>query len=216
MRNSLLRRFTLAAAGAAAALALFPASAQSQNSTVDTIKKRGQLVCGVSQGSAGLSLADNQGRWSGLDVDFCKALGRRQVVALQLFTQQLTNRAPGTGNRDDPGGVDARGGQDSNQCTFAVTEQKYFAKTRVGLELVAPGDGVVDVLIDAQLALIRRGRQALRNAAFVETHAGNVVLRQTPGEFFQTVVAPAIHVLLVSSALMFAVSLNPISDSTPF
>ncbi len=74
MRKSLLRRFTLAAAGAAAALTLFPASAQSQNSTVDTIKKRGQLVCGVSQGSAGLSLADNQGRWSGLDVDFCKAL----------------------------------------------------------------------------------------------------------------------------------------------
>lgn len=73
MPNSLLRRFTLAAAGAAAALALFPASAQNQNSTVDTIKKRGQLVCGVSQGSAGLSLADNQGRWSGLDVDFCKA-----------------------------------------------------------------------------------------------------------------------------------------------
>lgn len=42
--------------------------------TVDTIKKRGQLVCGVSQGSAGLSLADSQGRWTGLDVDFCKAL----------------------------------------------------------------------------------------------------------------------------------------------
>lgn len=42
--------------------------------TVDAIKKRGQLVCGVSQGSAGLSLADGQGRWTGLDVDICKAL----------------------------------------------------------------------------------------------------------------------------------------------
>lgn len=42
--------------------------------TVDAIKKRGQLVCGVSQGSAGLSLADSQGKWSGLDVDICKAL----------------------------------------------------------------------------------------------------------------------------------------------
>jgi len=73
MRNTLLRRLTLAAVGAAAALSLVPASAQGQNTTVDTIKKRGQLVCGVSQGSAGLSLADNQGRWSGLDVDFCKA-----------------------------------------------------------------------------------------------------------------------------------------------
>lgn len=73
MRNTLLRRSTLAAVGAAAALSLVPASAQGQSTTVDTIKKRGQLVCGVSQGSAGLSLADNQGRWSGLDVDFCKA-----------------------------------------------------------------------------------------------------------------------------------------------
>ena len=73
MRNSVLRRFTLAAFGTAAALSALCASAQTQSSTVDTIKKRGQLVCGVSQGSAGLSLADNQGRWSGLDVDFCKA-----------------------------------------------------------------------------------------------------------------------------------------------
>lgn len=53
------------------ALAAAPAQA---GTTVDTIRKRGQLVCGVSQGSAGLSLADGQGRWSGLDVDFCRAL----------------------------------------------------------------------------------------------------------------------------------------------
>jgi general L-amino acid transport system substrate-binding protein len=42
--------------------------------TVDTIRKRGVLVCGVSQGSAGLSLADGQGRWTGLDVDVCRGL----------------------------------------------------------------------------------------------------------------------------------------------
>jgi len=42
--------------------------------TVDEIKKRGQLVCGVSTGLAGFSAADSQGNWSGLDVDVCKAI----------------------------------------------------------------------------------------------------------------------------------------------
>ncbi len=58
-------------AGVAAMLALAgPAHA----GTVETIKKRGELVCGVSQGSAGLSIADKQGRWTGLDADLCRAL----------------------------------------------------------------------------------------------------------------------------------------------
>ena len=69
-----MHRFTLVAVGAVTALGGVSVFAQSPGSTVDTIQKRGQLVCGVSQGSAGLSLADSQGRWSGLDVDFCKAL----------------------------------------------------------------------------------------------------------------------------------------------
>ncbi|MDH2344053.1 amino acid ABC transporter substrate-binding protein [Bradyrhizobium sp. SSUT112] len=42
--------------------------------TLDRIRARGELACGVSQGSAGLSLPDGQGRWSGLDVDYCRAL----------------------------------------------------------------------------------------------------------------------------------------------
>lgn len=58
-------------AGVAAALVLASAA---QAGTVDTIKKRGELVCGVSQGSAGLSIADKQGRWTGLDADLCRAL----------------------------------------------------------------------------------------------------------------------------------------------
>jgi general L-amino acid transport system substrate-binding protein len=48
--------------------------AAATGATVDQIKQRGELVCGVSQGSAGLSLPDGQGRWSGLDVDYCRAL----------------------------------------------------------------------------------------------------------------------------------------------
>ena len=42
--------------------------------TVDAIKARGQLVCGVNTGLAGFSAADSQGNWTGLDVDVCKAV----------------------------------------------------------------------------------------------------------------------------------------------
>jgi general L-amino acid transport system substrate-binding protein len=42
--------------------------------TIDAIKARGQLVCGVNTGLAGFSAADSQGNWTGLDVDFCKAV----------------------------------------------------------------------------------------------------------------------------------------------
>ncbi|MBA3254907.1 MAG: amino acid ABC transporter substrate-binding protein [Burkholderiaceae bacterium] len=41
---------------------------------LDTIKQRGQLVCGVNTGLAGFSAADSQGNWAGLDVDVCKAI----------------------------------------------------------------------------------------------------------------------------------------------
>ncbi len=56
---------------AAALLAAQPAMA---GKTVDAIKARGQLVCGVHTGLAGFSQADTQGNWSGLDVDVCRAI----------------------------------------------------------------------------------------------------------------------------------------------
>ncbi|MDQ7742857.1 amino acid ABC transporter substrate-binding protein [Hydrogenophaga pseudoflava] len=42
--------------------------------TVDAIKARGQLICGVNVGLAGFSAADSNGNWTGLDVDYCKAV----------------------------------------------------------------------------------------------------------------------------------------------
>ena len=42
--------------------------------TLDTIKQRGQLVCGVNPSLPGFAAADSQGNWAGLDVDICKAL----------------------------------------------------------------------------------------------------------------------------------------------
>jgi len=42
--------------------------------TLDAIKSRGQVVCGVNTGLAGFSGADSQGKWTGLDVDVCRAI----------------------------------------------------------------------------------------------------------------------------------------------
>ena len=51
-------------------LAVAPACAQ----TLKTVKDRGSLLCGVNQGIAGFSLPDDKGNWSGLDVEFCRAI----------------------------------------------------------------------------------------------------------------------------------------------
>ncbi|MGY0574003.1 amino acid ABC transporter substrate-binding protein [Bradyrhizobium sp. RDM12] len=42
--------------------------------TLKTIKDRGMLSCGVSQGLPGFSLPDDKGNWTGLDVDVCRAI----------------------------------------------------------------------------------------------------------------------------------------------
>jgi general L-amino acid transport system substrate-binding protein len=42
--------------------------------TLDAIKARGQVVCGVNTGLAGFSAADSSGKWTGLDVDVCRAV----------------------------------------------------------------------------------------------------------------------------------------------
>ena len=48
--------------------------AGAQAATLDAVKQRGTLVCGVSTGFAGFSAPDSQGNFKGLDVDYCKAL----------------------------------------------------------------------------------------------------------------------------------------------
>ena len=72
-------RIGLAACAAAFAWALVPAGpAAAQEAltspTMDTIKKRGQLVCGVDTGIPGYAFQDAKGNWDGLDIAFCRAI----------------------------------------------------------------------------------------------------------------------------------------------
>jgi len=56
-----------------------PAMAQNQSQglrgpTLDAVRARGQLVCGVNTALPGFSAPDSQGNWRGLDVDMCRAI----------------------------------------------------------------------------------------------------------------------------------------------
>ncbi|MDO9030923.1 MAG: amino acid ABC transporter substrate-binding protein [Hydrogenophaga sp.] len=61
----------VAAVAAFGALMALPAHA---GKTLDGIKSKGQIVCGVNTGLAGFGAADSSGKWTGLDVDICRAV----------------------------------------------------------------------------------------------------------------------------------------------
>ena len=60
------------AVGAATALVL--SSAVNAGATLDAVKSKGFVQCGVSTGLPGFSAADEKGRFNGIDVDVCRAV----------------------------------------------------------------------------------------------------------------------------------------------
>ena len=58
----------LALAGTAAA------QGDVKSPTMDAVKKRGQLVCGIDTGIPGYAFQDSKGDWHGLDVAYCRAI----------------------------------------------------------------------------------------------------------------------------------------------
>jgi len=61
-----------ASSGASPAAA--PAAAPASENMLEVVRARGAIHCGVSTGLAGFSLADSSGRWTGIDVDMCRAV----------------------------------------------------------------------------------------------------------------------------------------------
>ena len=75
MRNIL--KFTTCCAVLASVIGFSGASwAQSEvkSPTLDAVKKRGQLICGVDTGIPGFAFQDSAGKWQGLDVAYCQAI----------------------------------------------------------------------------------------------------------------------------------------------
>jgi general L-amino acid transport system substrate-binding protein len=86
----------------AAVLASAPAQA---GKTLDAIKARGQVICGVHTGLAGFSAADSNGKWSGIDVDICRAvaaatLGDPEKIKFVPLTAQARFAAVQSGEVD--------------------------------------------------------------------------------------------------------------------
>lgn len=66
------------AAAFAALCATIAGSASAQNTipspTLDAVRARGMLVCGIHTGIAGFAAPDSRGVWQGMDVEMCRGL----------------------------------------------------------------------------------------------------------------------------------------------
>ena len=67
-----MKKSVIAGVLGAATLALSASVASA--ATLDDVKAKGFVQCGVSQGLPGFSNPDADGNWSGLDVDFCRGI----------------------------------------------------------------------------------------------------------------------------------------------
>jgi general L-amino acid transport system substrate-binding protein len=80
----------------AAAMACTAAGAAGAG-TLDTVKQRGVLNCGANTGLAGFGLPDAQGNWTGLDVDYCRAIAAaifNDATKVKFSPLNATNRFP--------------------------------------------------------------------------------------------------------------------------
>ncbi len=93
MKRPLIQLTTMTLAAASILLSM-PALA---GKTLDGIRARGQLVCGVNTGVAGFSATDSKGRWNGLDVDICRA-----AAAAVLGDSERSSTSPSTPSSASP------------------------------------------------------------------------------------------------------------------
>ena len=66
--------FLVSCAIAAVFIGTFAVTLSATAGTLDDVRSRDKLICGVSEGLPGFSEKDGSGVWRGFDVDFCKAV----------------------------------------------------------------------------------------------------------------------------------------------
>jgi len=66
-----MKKLILAAVISAASFGIATAASAG---TLDNVKQKGQVVCGANPGTAGFGVPDQQGNWTGLDVEYCRAI----------------------------------------------------------------------------------------------------------------------------------------------
>lgn len=66
-------------------------SLQARAATLDDVRARGHLICGVTEGLPGFAAVGAEGTWTGLDIDFCGAVasavfGSKDAVKYRVVT----------------------------------------------------------------------------------------------------------------------------------
>lgn len=87
------------------ALALTASTVAAHATTLETVRERGRLICGSSQGTVGFGAPDSEGYWRGLDVETCRAvavavLGDKDAVDFVPLSGQQRIPALQTGEID--------------------------------------------------------------------------------------------------------------------
>ncbi|HEX2843361.1 amino acid ABC transporter substrate-binding protein [Hyphomicrobium sp.] len=87
----LCRGTAFAFAFALAVVAAFASGGQAEAATLDEVRARGHVICGISEGTPGFASVTGEGTWAGLDVGFCSAvataaLGRRDAVKFRVVS----------------------------------------------------------------------------------------------------------------------------------
>ncbi len=73
-RIQMAKKLTILASVVAASAAMMATSAQAAEGTLDKVKSKGFVQCGVSTGLPGFSNPNSKGEWEGIDVEYCQAL----------------------------------------------------------------------------------------------------------------------------------------------
>lgn len=151
-----LTHFTSIIAGLA--LTVVPALAKT-GGTLEAVRARGHLVCGVSNGVPGFAAADSQGRWAGLDVDICRALAA--AIFLDDSKAKFRPLEPGEGETalrqgeidiltrpaDQTLELQAHGGLDFVGVSF-FDAQALLVRKSIGIDSVMQLSGVRICLAD--------------------------------------------------------------------
>ena len=69
-----MKKFSILSAICGAAIGFGAVASANAATTLEAVKAKGFVQCGVSQGLPGFSNADDSGKWTGLDVDLCRAV----------------------------------------------------------------------------------------------------------------------------------------------
>lgn len=90
MSTVLRRALGLAAAMGLAGL-VSASTCEAGAGVLQKVRARGHLVCGIGEGRKGYSVADGEGSWSGIGVDFCRALaaavlGNKDAVQFRVVS----------------------------------------------------------------------------------------------------------------------------------